>query len=93
MREISLLAIEFRSTWIPSPGRLLPNSPAQVSTGPKIKLRLLYIDNRLSKGGSMRKSVIRLLVAVALLISGSLVPVYAANTPMPMPPLPPVHSN
>jgi predicted histidine transporter YuiF (NhaC family) len=41
----------------------------------------------------MRKSVILLLVVVALLISGSLVPVYAANTPMPMPPLPPVHSN
>ena len=31
----------------------------------------------------MRKSVIRLLVAVALLVSGSLVPVYAANNPMP----------
>ena len=41
----------------------------------------------------MRKSVIRLLVAVGLLVSGSLVPVYAANTPMPTPTLPPIQSN
>ena len=40
----------------------------------------------------MRKSMIRLVVAVALLISGSLVPVYAANNPMPVP-WPPIHRN
>jgi hypothetical protein len=41
----------------------------------------------------MRKSAIRLLVAVVLLVSGSLVPMYAANNPMPVPQLPPLHSN
>jgi predicted histidine transporter YuiF (NhaC family) len=41
----------------------------------------------------MLKSVIRVLVALALLVSGSLVPVYAANNPMPVPPLPPLHTN
>lgn len=40
----------------------------------------------------MRKNVIRLLVAMALLVSGSLVPLYAADNPMPIP-WPPVHSN
>jgi predicted histidine transporter YuiF (NhaC family) len=41
----------------------------------------------------MRKNVIRLLVAMALVVSGSLMPVYAANNPMPMPPLPPLTCN
>jgi len=41
----------------------------------------------------MRKSVIRLVVAVALLISGSLVPMHAATCPLPTPPLPPVSCN
>lgn len=40
----------------------------------------------------MRKSVIRLVVAMALLIAGSLMPAYATITPMPVP-WPPVHSN
>jgi hypothetical protein len=46
-----------------------------------------------SKGETMRKNVIRLLVAVALVVSGSLMPVYAANNPFPTPPLPPVSCN
>jgi hypothetical protein len=41
----------------------------------------------------MRKNVIRLLVAIALVVSGSLMPVYAAGGPLPTPQLPPVHSN
>jgi len=44
------------------------------------------------KEKSMRKSMIQLLVTVALLV-GSLVPVYAATSPLPTPPLPPCTSN
>ena len=51
-----------------------------------------YTATAYSKGEIMRKSMIRLVVAVALLISGSLVPVYAANNPMPVP-WPPIHHN
>jgi len=40
----------------------------------------------------MRKNVMRLLVAMALVVSGSLMPVYAVNNPMPVP-WPPLHSN
>jgi hypothetical protein len=39
----------------------------------------------------MRKSVIRLMAATVLLISGSLMPLYASNSPLPVPQLPPVH--
>ena len=42
----------------------------------------------------MRKNVIRLLVAMALVVSGSLMPVYAANNPSNADStLPPVHCN
>jgi hypothetical protein len=39
----------------------------------------------------MRKSVIRLVVATVLLVSGSLMPLNALISPLPMPQLPPVH--
>lgn len=41
----------------------------------------------------MRKNAIRLMLVIAFLVTGSVVPLYAASTPMPMPPLPPMHSN
>jgi hypothetical protein len=40
----------------------------------------------------MRKNVIRLLLAMALLVSGSLVPSYVKDGPMPIP-WPPMQSN
>ena len=40
----------------------------------------------------MRKNLIRLVVATVLLVSGSLMPLNALNSALPMPPLPPVHS-
>ncbi|HEY1527424.1 MAG TPA: hypothetical protein VGH51_14405 [Candidatus Angelobacter sp.] len=39
----------------------------------------------------MRKSVIRLVVVTVLLVSGSLMQLYASNSPLPVPQLPPVH--
>ncbi len=39
----------------------------------------------------MRKTLIRLVVATVLLVSGSLMPLNASISPLPVPPLPPVH--
>jgi hypothetical protein len=87
------LAIEFTQYLDSLPWAFAALSPALVSTGPEIKIAVVALDDCFSKGGSMRKSVIRLLVAVALVVSGNLMPVYAANSPFPTPALPPVHSN
>ena len=45
------------------------------------------------KEESMRRNAIRLLVAAVLLVSGNLMQLHAATSPLPVPSLPPVYSN
>jgi hypothetical protein len=49
------------------------------------------VDLTLKEKKVMRKSAIRLVVATILLVSGSLMPLNASISPLPVPPLPPAH--